>query len=262
VPHVLLSPRYSPDSIAVWRAALELGWTSSRVRHVDARALVGRLAPADVVLYGETLLADAAAAALDLALFEPTIDWLPALPEALRRREVRLATLGDARRTGAGRFIKPVDDKFFPARVYAELDVDPSVGDDLPVRIAEPVRFGLEVRAFVRDGEVAGLSADLRDGALARGDGDWALRADEAAAAQACLARVIADVPLPPAVVVDVGEILGRGWAVVEANPAWASGLCGVDPRAVLPVLRRACAPRATVAPAERRWVRPLAALE
>jgi hypothetical protein len=38
---------------------------------------------------------------------------------------------------------------------------------------------------------------------------------------------------------------VGRGGAVVEANAVWASGLCGVDARVVLPALRRACMPRA-----------------
>ncbi len=259
LPRVVLSPRYSADSIAVWQAAPASAWSTARVRHVDAHALCGALAPEEVVVYGETLLADAVAAALDLALFEPTIAWLPALPEALRLRAVELCTLGEARRSGRGMFIKPVDDKFFPARVYAEVDVDPGVGDDLMVLVAEPVRFGLEVRAFVCDGRVAGLSAYIRDGAIARGDGDWPLGQVEEDAARACLERVIAEVALPPAVVVDVGEIVGRGWAVVEANPAWASGLCGVDPRVVLPVLRRACAPRSRVAAAELRWVRPRA---
>jgi hypothetical protein len=257
VTRVVLSPRFSADSIAVWQAALAAGWATARVRHAEAHALVGAVAPEDVVIYGETLLADAVAAALDLALFEPDAGWLPGVPMALRLREVRLMTLGAARRSGGGCFIKPVDDKFFPARVYAEVDVDPTVGDDLEVLVAEPVRFGLEVRGFVCDGAVAGLSAYIRDGAIARGGGDWPLTADEEAAARACLERVIAEVPLPPAAVVDVGEIVGRGWAVVEANPAWASGLCGVDPRAVLPVLRRACGPRSGVEPAEARWVRP-----
>jgi len=257
VPRVVLSPRYSADSIAVWQAALASGWSTARVRHVDARALCGALAPEEVVVYGETLLADAVAGALDLALFEPTIAWLPSLPEALRLRAVELCTLGEARRSGRGMFIKPVDDKFFPARVYAEVDVDPGVGDDLMVLVAEPVRFGLEVRAFVCDGRVAGLSAYIRDGAIARGEGDWPLGQVEEDAARACLERVIAEVALPPAVVVDVGEIVGRGWAVVEANPAWASGLCGVDPAAVLPVLRRACVARSRLVAEELRWARP-----
>lgn len=257
MPRVVLSPRYSTDSIAVWQAALARGWSTARVRHVEAAALVGAVAADEVVIYGETLLADAVAAALDLALIEPTIDWLPRLPFELRLRDVRLATLGEARRTGAGQFIKPVDDKFFPARVYADVDVDAGVGDDLMVLIAEPVRFGIEVRAFVVDGAIAGLSAYIRDGSIARGDGDWPLAADEEAAARACLDRVLAEVAVPPAVVIDVGEVVGRGWAVVEANPAWASGLCGVDAAAVLPVLRRACMPRVAVAPGDVKWIRP-----
>jgi hypothetical protein len=65
-----------------------------------------------------------------------------------------------------------------------------------------------------------------------------------------------ADVELPPAVVVDVGRMEGHGWGVVEANPAWASGLCGCDPAGVLPVLRRAAVSRGAVAEADRRWVR------
>jgi len=256
MPRVVLSPRYSADSIAIWQAALAAGWSTSRVKHAEAHALLGAVDPEEVVIYGETLLADAVAGALGLVLFEPSAAWLPGLPEGLRLREVRLCTLGEARRTGAGKFIKPVDDKFFQARVYAAVDVD-DVGDDLEVLVAEPVRFGVEVRAFVCDGAIAGLSAYIRDGAIARGDGDWPLSQDEEAAARGCLERVIATVEIPPAVVIDVGEIVGRGWAVVEANPAWASGLCGVDPAAVLPVLRRACVARERLDEAQLRWARP-----
>ena len=39
-------------------------------------------------------------------------------------------------------------------------------------------------------------------------------------------------VELPPAVTLDVGRIASRGWAVIETNPAWASGLYGCDPKA------------------------------
>jgi len=47
-------------------------------------------------------------------------------------------------------FVKPVDDKVLPARVYAPVEVDALVADDLPVLIAEPVRFGVEVRVALR----------------------------------------------------------------------------------------------------------------
>ncbi len=79
--------------------------------------------------------------------------------------------------------------------------------------------------------------------------GDWEATSEEIEAATAALAD--AEVDLPPEVVVDVGRM-----AVVEANPAWASGLCGCDPAGVLPVLRRAAVPHGAVPEAERRWVR------
>ena len=47
-----------------------------------------------------------------------------------------------------------------------------------------------------------------------------------------------ARVDLPRATVIDVGTIAGRGWAVVEQNAAWGSGLYGCDPEQVLEVLR------------------------
>ncbi|MBK9756018.1 MAG: ATP-grasp domain-containing protein [Nannocystis sp.] len=159
--------------------------------------------------------------------------------------------------------VKPVDDKFFPARVYAPVEVDALVADDLPVLIAEPVRFGVEVRAFVCERTVVGLSAYIRDGQLAQTElGEWPLGPDEERDARACLERLLrSEVALPPAVVIDVGEIAGRGWAIVEANAAWASGLCGVDAGAVLPVLRRACMPRGQLGAGDEQWLRPRAHL-
>jgi len=51
----------------------------------------------------------------------------------------------------------------------------------------------------------------------------------------------IKSVQFPPAFVLDVGYIKDQGWAVVEANAAWGSGIYGCDPSMVLKVLKRAC---------------------
>jgi hypothetical protein len=261
MPTLVMSPRYTDDSIALWRAALAGGWRTRRLQRLgEAELLPAELAGEDVAVYGETMMADVVVRALGLALFEPTHDWLPRLPEVHRRRRVELRTLGEARGRSGPVFVKPVDEKWFPARVYEErVDVDAQLADDLPVLVAEPVRFGLEVRAFVVGRAVATLSAYVRGGRLARGsDGTWPMSQDEEDAARACLDRLLADpaVALPPGAVVDVGVIEGRGWAVVEANPAWASGLCGADPRAVLAVLRACCVPVREVRSEEGRWVR------
>ena len=46
VPRLVLSPRYSSDSIALWQAALASGWSTTRVRQIgDSAALVGEVDP-------------------------------------------------------------------------------------------------------------------------------------------------------------------------------------------------------------------------
>jgi hypothetical protein len=156
---------------------------------------------------------------------------------------VRFCRLGEARALAGPLFLKPVDEKVFKAAVYnrgAEADPTRALADDEPVLVSEPVRWGLEVRAFVCE------------------RGDWPLSDNEEAAARALLEELLADpaVALPPALVIDVGEILGQGWAVVEANPAWGSGLCGCDPEEVLGVLRRASVPAAALTADDRPWAR------
>ena len=58
----------------------------------------------------------------------------------------------------------------------------------------------------------------------------------------AFVSRVLGDtrVDIPRAVVMDAGVIWDRGWAVVELNSAWGSGLYGSEETKVLEVLRHA----------------------
>lgn len=259
MPTLLLSQRHSSDSNVMWRAAVHEGWDVERIR---GYAIDPALAAREPVLYGETLLADALAEPLGLAFLEPTADWLPSLPEGYRKRAVRLATLADARALTQRAFVKPPDEKWFGARVYesgAALEVAEGMEDDYAVLIAEPVVFEVEYRFFLLERAVATGSIYIRGGAIARREGDeWPADPVETEAAAAFLQTLLRDpaVGLPAAVVVDVGRIQGRGWAVVEANPAWASGLCDADPLAVLPVLQRATVSRAALVEADRRWVR------
>jgi hypothetical protein len=258
MPTLVLSQRYSADSSSLWRAALDAGWDVERARGL---AVDAALSARDPVLYGETLFADAAAETLGIGLLQPTDDWLPRLPERHRLRGVRLISLDEARALPGPAFIKPPDEKWFPARVYASgaaLDLGPEIAPDLSVLVADPVVFEVEFRLFVKEREALACSVYVRDGDIARRDGEWNADPEEEGAARAFADALLADpeVELPAAVVVDVGRIRDRGWAVVEANAAWASGLCGVDPRAVLPVLRRATVPLASVTDMDRRWLR------
>jgi hypothetical protein len=259
VPTLVLSHRYSPDSNALFTAALAAGWDVERLHAFRCSEGLAARAP---VFYGETILADAIADDLGIALLEPTSDWLPRLPERHRLRDVRLMMLADALTIRERVFVKPTDEKCFPARVYADgaaLNPDPVLPPDLPVLVSEPVVFEVEFRFFVLEREVATFSPYIRGGELARNaEGEWGADLAELEAATASIQAMLADaeVELPPAVVVDVGRMAGRGWGVVEANPAWASGLCGCDPAGVLSVLRRATVARGMISEANRRWVR------
>ncbi|MGH7194547.1 MAG: ATP-grasp domain-containing protein, partial [Candidatus Saccharimonadales bacterium] len=110
----------------------------------------------------------------------------------------------------------------------------------------------------VLDHRVVAFSPYLRGGWLGRDDqGLWPLAAHETEAMLSFCNTMLADrrVELPPAFVLDVGTIAGRGWGVVELNPIWCSGLLGCDLAAVLPALRRACRRRGELSEDDRRWV-------
>jgi hypothetical protein len=195
---------------------------------------------------------------LSLALMEPPLDWLTTVPSPFLRRSVRFTTLREAREETGPAFIKPADDKCFPAQVYASgaaLPTPEGVPETTPVLIAQPVVWEAEFRCFVREGAVTTLSPYWRTTGLAQAeDGSWPAAPEETEEASAFAAAVLERVPMPPGVVLDIGRIAGQGWAVVEANPAWASGLYGCDPAAVLPVLRRAATPRNPLLQQDLRW--------
>jgi ATP-grasp domain-containing protein len=99
------------------------------------------------------------------------------------------------------------------------------------VFVSGPVTFAAEARTFVLNGLVLGA-------AVYEGKSE----ANDAAEFVAALARLML---LPRTVVVDVGFIDGRGWAVIEFNAAWVAGLNGCDPDAVLPAIVSASGPGA-----------------
>jgi len=247
---LVLSPRYTDDSNAMWRAATDRGWDVARVRAYRSDAIDPSVASRGPLLYGETLLADALADLLGVVVVEPTPYWLPELPEVYRKRSVIVSTLGAARRLRAPHFVKPVDEKVFRSRVYGDgalIDPEDALGDDEVVQIADVVSFELEVRLFVANRRVHTYSAYLRNGALARdATGAWPLSDTEAKEAMRFANTLLGDpnAQLPEALVLDVGRTADRGWCVVEANPCWCSGLCGCDPRAALEVCAIACKPK------------------
>lgn len=237
MPTLILTPRHTEDSQALWRAAGRLGWGVERLQ--SWRVPDHLLTVPEPVLYLEALIGPTLAAQFGLRLLEPPDDWLPRLPDEYCRRAVTLSTFAEARTLSTPAFIKPPNSKSFPARVYTGGELPDGYAADSPVLVQEVVKWEKEFRCFVLDRQLRTLSVYLRNGELQRAT-DYAMPDDESAEVSAFVNRVLADerVDLPRTAVLDVGVIADRGWAVVEQNAAWGSGLYGCDPAEVLGVLR------------------------
>jgi hypothetical protein len=240
-PTLVLSPRYTPDSQALWRAAIQRGWHVQRLAGWTQPPALPAGAP--IVLYLEGLLAHATAESLGLNLPEPPDDWLPRLPAEYRRRHVRLTTFATAR-TALPAFVKPPNDKSFAARVYLPGELNDQYPAEQPVLVAEPVVWEKEFRCFVLDRRLRTASVYGRHGEP-QDEQDYAASEAELRELDEFVRRLLDDdrVVLPRAVALDVGVIAARGWAVVELNAAWGAGIYGCDPQSVLDVVRHATEP-------------------
>ncbi|MFD3451492.1 ATP-grasp domain-containing protein [Streptomyces sp. NPDC058691] len=260
---LFLSPRATATGRALAAAAHRRGIPVHTLREWRVPAEL-RNAPGPS-LYAGPLFADAVAGDLNLALLEADADWLARLPRDLTLRHIAFTALAEARRLRRPAFVKPPNDKSFPARVYRDgsgLPGPDAVDDDVPVLVSDIVAFEVEYRLFLRDGEVLTGSRYATDGELdvAPLDTDPA-RAEVLDFAARLVAPGRPQLPeLPAAIVVDVGRVNGE-WAVVEANAAWASGHYACDEDAVLDAVLRAAAPAATSGPRDARFRRPVASV-
>jgi hypothetical protein len=235
---LLLSSRHTDDDQALWRAAVHRGWQVERARGVR----IPEINDEEIVIYMEALFAFEIAKQLNRALLDPSEDWLVHLPIEYCQRAIQLMTMREARQLASPAFIKPPNDKSFEANIYAKGSDLPSEYDDsMAVLVAEPVRWLDEFRCFLLDGKVKAISPHWRGEQHAKLDNYFA--PDEELAEAASFAERVASAPdanVLRAVVLNVGTIQDVGWAVVEANGAWGSGIYGCDPDAALDVIRAA----------------------
>jgi hypothetical protein len=240
MPTLILPPRHTEDTQLMWRAAVAQGWDIERL---TAWRVAPDLNIERPVLYGEPLFAVAVADQLRITWLSPPADWLTAAGRMLTRRRVARCTVAEARAESAPFFAKTAgDEKAFLPRVFASGADLPDISSDIPLLIAEPVEWLCEFRCFIARRRLVTMSPYLRGGELARtAVGAWRAPDAEVLAARAFIRDILAsDVELPDAVVVDIGEIRDRGWAVVELNAPWGSGIYGCDPVGVLSVLELA----------------------
>lgn len=235
---LLISWRNTEDNQLIWRAAINRGWSVERVRGIK----VPEVEADRVLIYIESLFAPTMAKHFGIKLVELTDDWLPMLPEEYLHRNVELTTLARVAESDLPKFLKPPNEKSFPAKVYESIDSLRADYDETSLLLAaDPVEWSAEFRCFCLDGQVRTLSPYLRYGELSKLDG-FSATDEELRDAKAFAEKVLSDerVEMPRAIVLDVGTIVGKGWAVVEANAAWGSGVYGCDPDAVLSVVENA----------------------
>lgn len=183
--------------------------------------------PSTVRVYGADSFCLVLQQKLGLTLCSPSDDLLLQVPTKFLNRQVTHQKLGEALVGTFPSFIKPVTPKQFRGAVYESNDALAvecrGLPPDTPVFISEPVTFIAEARAFVVDGLV--LDASVYEGN------------PEAVGAATFVEVLMKSMSLPRAVVVDVGFIDARGWAVIEFNAAWGAGLNGCDADKVLPAI-------------------------
>jgi ATP-grasp domain, R2K clade family 2 len=189
--------------------------------------------PPTVRVYGADSFCLVLQQKLGLSLCSPDDQLLLRAPFDYLKRQITHRVLAESSAITFPSFVKPVVPKQFRGAVYrssTELAAEcRDLSPDAEIFVSESVAFSAEARTFVLDGRVL-------DTAVYEGEREEA----GAGAFVTALARAIS---LPLTVVVDVGFIVGQGWAVIEFNSAWGSGLNGCDPEKVLPAIIAASDP-------------------
>lgn len=244
-PKLILSPRYTDDGNVIAKCALEEDFEILRPSSYRIDTTLKHFTPRSTVVYAGSLFAEYVAQQLGLKLVSPSFDFLPSLSPELLKRSVSKVSLKDIKEspgTYGNLFIKPVDEKTFPAKVYSSaLDIpgleylDPC---DYAL-VSDVVEWSSEIRLFVLEGKpitgsfysVSGMPVFTNLNAEVWKDIDY------------LFSFLREQVPYEDlrATVIDVGYITGKGLAVIESNPAWASGLYACDPFKAFQVIKESC---------------------
>ncbi len=231
---LILSNRYTDDSQQLWRAATyDLGWEVVRLQNWR----LPKQSLSNPVVYVESLFAPMIGEQLGLNLREPPEDWLENCPREFTKRSVELFDAKNCRRLldmGGIYFIKPPNDKSFPAKMYERLP--DYINEDASVLVQDVVEWEKEFRCFCLDGKVRTLSIYCRNHQVQKHE-DWYASFPELQEAREFAETVLGSVETPRSIVMDVGVIKNKGWAVVELNAAWGSGIYGSNPIEVLHVV-------------------------
>jgi hypothetical protein len=218
-------------------AAAEAGWQVTRLsQDLTCPTVEGR-----VIVYGDGLTARIVAEKYGLDLIAPEKDWLVNLSRDYTRRFIETCLYKDLMVPNAPKFIKCSDTKwFYPGIFYEKMPVAEGISDDEMLLVQEPVDFLYEFRYFILDNEIrTGCQYKRMGVASSTPSGSWITDPWLEKDARDFLNEFLKKQEVPKAVVIDVGMVKDRGLAIIEANPAYASGIYSCNPRQVLEVVER-----------------------
>ena len=258
MPTLIVSSRFSTDSQILRSSAQELGWETLRL---DGWQLPSwfELPDDQVAMFYTAPSAFDVADQISCTLVGCNPQWTVTLPTEFLLRELRQTTLADALSLPGQAFVKHAVSKSFPAAVYDSAGLAKATSKIPPnalVHVGEIVRWTVEYRCFVLNRTIAAISPYRRHGEIIDGHTNLlGATMSEIDAARSYADQVLAaSIDCPDAFVLDVGLIEGRGWAVVECNECWASGIYACDPVSVLKTLLQACINSDAMASTDHRW--------
>lgn len=195
------------------------------------------------ICYGSQLFCEVISEQMNWKLKALPFNWLSKVPLEFLKRKVKFMTLAEAKIHNKyySKFIKPADDKCFDAKVYLIDEFDPPslLEDSTPVLVSEIVSWDYEYRCFIsEDNKLQTWSNYIYLDKIA--DPSFYNKMIDI---NPSLLDFMGDllnsgIVCGPAVI-DVGIIPNKGWAVIETNPAWASGLYGCDAMSALQVIKQ-----------------------
>lgn len=235
---------------AIIAAAEKLGWEVRSVFIEDVPKALAGLDPSQVRSWGYIQFCDKVQHSLCRYYVDvrsqDTYDLTRHIPEKWLKRKVSRTTYKSLKEATYPLFIKPIPDKQFEAKVYnsfEEVNTMPVWAKPTGfVYTSEPVEFLIEIRAFIRNQRLQTDSPYMMNGKpieIKKDSHTLAYPAyrkypKEMVSFFGNIEDFLDEVDLPVSCVVDFGYIKDKGWAVIELNNSYTSGIYDCNPEKVL----------------------------
>lgn len=228
---LLLHERFTPEDQCMWKEGIKRGWAVERINQFNILDRINSQKWEKIRYYGNLLHLDQIKDKLPIKFeyIDPT--WLPQMGEFTKRKIDLLEYKDLPQPIDEKQFIKPVNIKWFEAKVYEKnerVDGTP-VFNDL-IYVSEVVEFRDEIRCFVIDGKIHTCSYyrldkkpwDLSEMEPDKLNGDSFIHLT---IIPYMVEQIYKKWKMPRTIVADFGLCYDGEWKLVEFNEPHASGL-------------------------------------